>query len=165
MSQRTQEVAAVEIVEVAEVLEEEEEIELLVDVSGAVVLPGLYRILSGARVGEAIALAGGLSDQADYAQVARSINLAQAVTDGMKIYVPCVGDQEAFVSQESGSSMGGAVSINHASAAELEELWGIGSARSAAIIGNRPYTSIDELVTKAGIPASVVEKNQELWGL
>lgn len=165
LSQSGHESAAVEIIEAVEEVPEAQVAEVMVDVSGAVMSPGLYRVGLQTRVGEAIAQAGGLSDVADYAQVAKSINLAQVVTDGMKIYVPVVGEKSVVALE--GTVLGGSirVSINRATAAELEELWGVGTARSAAIIANRPYESIDELITKAGIPASVVEKNQDMWEL
>lgn len=52
---------------------------------------------------------------------------------------------------------GAKVDLNSATAAELEELPGIGEAYAKKIIAGRPYKSIESL-EKAGIPASAVEK-------
>ncbi len=52
----------------------------------------------------------------------------------------------------------GPVNINTATPAELDALPGIGKARTAAIIKNRPYTSVDQLDTKKVIPHAVFEK-------
>jgi DNA uptake protein ComE-like DNA-binding protein len=38
-------------------------------------------------------------------------------------------------------------------------LWGIGEVRAQQIVNNRPYTSLEELMTKAGIPKNVYEAN------
>ena len=42
--------------------------------------------------------------------------------------------------------------INSASKEELETLWGVGEARAEAIIAGRPYSNIDELITRKIIP-------------
>ena len=50
------------------------------------------------------------------------------------------------------------VNVNTATAAELDALPGIGKARAASIIKNRPYKSVDEVDTKKAIPHAVFEK-------
>ena len=50
------------------------------------------------------------------------------------------------------------VNVNTATTAELDALPGIGKARAAAIIKNRPYKSVDEIDTKKVIPHAVFEK-------
>jgi len=47
--------------------------------------------------------------------------------------------------------------INTASAAELEKLKGIGTARSAAIIKGRPYHGKNELLDKKIVPSNVYD--------
>jgi len=113
--------------------------------------------------------AGGLSAAADREWVSKNINLAQKLQDGAKIYIPTQKEVGRFGGLGLSTSAGGEVAgvsgsvvgkinINTASQAQLESLWGIGEKRAADIIANRPYQSIDELVTKAKIPKSVVEK-------
>src|SRR5438093_1600325 len=58
---------------------------LLVEVSGAVAHPGLYRLQKGQRVDAAIAAAGGLTGQAD---PARLPDMAKRLADGMQVSVP-----------------------------------------------------------------------------
>lgn len=67
--------------------------EVYVDVDGAVVRPGVYRLKGGARVSQAIDAAGGLTAEADVT----GLNRASKITDGQKIYVPTVGEQQAAV--------------------------------------------------------------------
>ena len=64
--------------------------EVYVDVDGAVVKPGVYRLKDGARVSQAIDAAGGLTAEADVTV----LNRASKITDGQKIYVPTVGEQQ-----------------------------------------------------------------------
>lgn len=67
--------------------EKEEPVEqdlITVDVKGAVKSPGIYDLLVGSRVNDAVQKAGGLTEQAD----SKSLNLAQKVSDEALVYVP-----------------------------------------------------------------------------
>lgn len=55
-----------------------------VQVSGAVLEPGIYDLPTNCRVEEAIAAAGGLTENAD----SERVNLVRKVRDGMQIRVP-----------------------------------------------------------------------------
>lgn len=129
--------------------------QIMVDVGGAVERPGVYQLAADARVNDALTAAGGLSGEADRSWVARYLNLAQVVADGAKIYVPEIGSTSSVGSTSSTSNP---ININTATASELDSLWGIGAKRAADIIANRPYSTIDELVAKAGIPQNIVDK-------
>lgn len=134
--------------------------EVYVDVDGAVVTPGVYRLREGARVAQAIDAAGGLTPEADVA----GLNRASKVVDGQKIYVPHVGEQQT-VDVVAGSGPGEAsagasvasdlVNINTANASELQTLSGIGPSMAQSIIDERtqngPFTSIDDLMRVSGI--------------
>jgi len=149
----------VEIVK-SEVLGQETEGEgqIMVDVAGAVEKPGLYELPKGARIGDALVIAGGLDALADRGWVARYINLASKLEDGAKIYIPenSENSSEQITGGEEKSS--GLVNVNTASRSELESLWGIGEVRAQAIIENRPYGTLEEIMSKAGIPESVYAK-------
>lgn len=134
--------------------------EVYVDVDGAVVTPGVYRLREGARVAQAIDAAGGLTPEADVA----GLNRASKVVDGQKIYVPHVGEQQT-VDVVAGSGPGEAsagasvasdlVNINTANASELQTLSGVGPSMAQSIIDERtqngPFTSIDDLMRVSGI--------------
>lgn len=135
--------------------------EAYVDVDGAVVRPGVYRLKDGARVSQAIDAAGGLTVEADVT----GLNRASKITDGQKIYVPTVGEQQAAAAvggAESSAattpgagSSSGLVNINTASAAELQTLSGIGPSMAQSIIDDRskngPFASVDDLMRVSGI--------------
>ena len=134
---------------------------MYVDVDGAVASPGVYRLQDGARVSQAIDAAGGLTAEADVT----GLNRASKVTDGQKIYVPTVGEQQAALA--AGGAEGGAaaasgtgassglVNINTASAAELQTLSGIGPSMAQSIIDERTqngaFASVDDLMRVSGI--------------
>lgn len=132
--------------------------QVTVDVAGAVEWPGVYKLPSGSRIGDALVMAGGLAGNADREWVAKTINLAEVVKDGGKIYVPAKQEQGRTENKniEYGEAQG-RVNINTASVGELDRLEGIGEVRARAIIDNRPYGSTLELVSKAKIPESVYD--------
>lgn len=128
-----------------------------IDVSGAVEKPGVYQLDSEARVKDVLVVAGGLSSKADREYVSQSLNLAEKLIDGQKIYIPekTVSSGEYLVS---GGIKNNKINVNKASASELMELSGIGEVRAQAIIDGRPYRAIEDLVARKIIPASVFEK-------
>ncbi len=130
--------------------------EILVDVGGAVNVPGLYRLGSEARVADAVKAAGGLSTDAD----SRQINLAAKVSDGQKVFIQKVGErgQSAVTGQVAGVSVGGLININTATSSDLDTLPGIGPATASKIISSRPYSSLNDLVLKKAVSSSVFEK-------
>ena len=79
--------------------------------------------------------------------------MAQELEDGQKVYIPSQGE----TGEVAGESVKGKININSASVSELDSLWGIGEARAKAIIENRPYASVDDLLDKKVIPANVFE--------
>ena len=145
---------------------------IFVDIQGAVEKPGVYELPASSRINDLLIQAGGLSVAADREWVSKNINLAQKLQDSSKIYIPSQKEVRQFGGPALSTTAGGEVAgisgtiagkinINTASQAQLESLWGIGEKRAADIIANRPYQSIEELVTKAKIPKSVVEKIKE----
>ena len=143
---------------------EEGETIMIVDVSGAVEKPGVYKLGQGSRIVDALAAAGGLSAGADREFLSKSVNLSQLVTDGMKVYVPTIKVDKG--SRGAGSGFAGEIIyINSASREELESLWGVGEARAEAIIAGRPYSNVEDLITKKILSKSVVERNKERLGL
>jgi competence protein ComEA len=161
---RVTEAPEVEVVEPGELIKETG---VVVDVAGAVKSPGVFRLNQGARVAEAVEAAGGLTDGADGDYVARFVNQAEVVKDGMKIFIPMAGAISPGEVGDAGEGIGGGgvaggglVNVNTASLSELDALWGIGEARANDIVMNRPYGDLAELETKAGIPKNVMERNQ-----
>lgn len=128
--------------------------EIVVDIEGAVTKPGVYQVISSSRLQDVVVKAGGFSAKADHEQIAKSLNLAEKLSDGMKIYVPFVGDTipaGLITNQDAGSSgmpTSGIININTASATELDNLPGVGQVTAQKIITNRPYAATQDLLDK-----------------
>ena len=125
---------------------------LVVDVTGAVAHPGVYRLAAGSRTVDALLAAGGMTGEADL----DALNKAAPVRDGQRIYVPRPG--ETIPAGSAGSDAQLKVDVNHATAAELEALPGIGPTTAARIVrsrGGHPFTRIEELQTRGLVTARV----------
>jgi competence protein ComEA len=136
-----------------------------VDVSGAVSMPGVYKLKEGDRVEEAISASGGFSDQANKEYIAKSLNMAAKLADGAKIYVPFIGDHtpsSAGISGVAGVSSQAQININTASQSELESLSGVGPVTASKIISGRPYQSPDELLSKKVVGKATYEKIKDM---
>lgn len=175
----------------AEVPKTEQETEapsiIYVYVCGAVRSPGVCEMRSGMRVYEAIALAGGFSEDADE----QWLNQAGEVYDGQKLYVyttdetrqmeaeaaaigqrldpATVGQIGDATSGIAGVGQTGAsenlVNLNTATREELMTLPGIGGAKADAILEYREahgsFTSIEEIQNISGIKSAVFSKIED----
>ncbi len=136
-----------------------------VDVGGNVINPGVYSLPIDSRIQDALVRAGGLSNKADREYVSRSMNLAQKLTDGQKIYIPTFNEDVSAnvstnVSTQSviGISSSGQISINTSSESDLDKLPGVGPVTAGKIIDGRPYLSINELVERGILGQAAYEK-------
>jgi competence protein ComEA len=144
-----------------------------VHVDGAVASPGVYALPSGARIFEAIAAAGGPTEEAD----PREMNLAARVADGQKLVIPALAppievrdDAPPSVSAAptpiAPAPAGPRININTASQRILETLPGIGPVTAGRIIeyrqANGPFTRIEQLRDGRLVNAPVFERIRNL---
>ena len=136
---------------------------LVIDVAGAVLHPGVYRLLAGSRVADAIAAAGGFGPRVD-AIAAQELNLAAPLTDGAQVRVPSRDDaagRGASPSDAGGGASGGPVDLNTATAAQLDSLPGIGPVTVAKIIASRqeqPFSAVGDLQARKLVGAATFAK-------
>ena len=137
-------------------------VEVVVHVAGAVVSPGVYRLSDGARTIDAISAAGGGRGDADLARV----NLAARLSDGLRVYVPAVGEVAEVLDGSTGGAEQGPVNLNAATAEQLDDLPGIGPATATAILAYRrdhgPFSSIEQLLEVPGIGPSKLQQIRSL---
>ncbi len=142
----------VEVISAAEMSTEEvKEQKIVVDVAGEVNKPGIYKLNFGSRIGEVLEMAGGITEKADKEWVDRTLNKAEKVKDGQKLYIPSKNNQESMRNNQNTNSNNlkeQKININTASQGELETLPGIGPATAKKIIDNRPYSELSSLTVK-----------------
>jgi competence protein ComEA len=127
-----------------------QEVEIFVDVAGAVNNPGVYSLSGKSRVIDAIKAAGDSAPGADLS----TINLARIVSDGEQIYV-----DSSSISRSSGSAKKnvrtGPINLNRATKSQLDTLDGIGPVIAQRIIDyrkvNGPFLTIDDIQNVSGI--------------
>lgn len=126
---------------------------IVVDVEGAVEVPGIQSLPAGARLADAVAAAGGYADDADLVAAAHALNLAAELSDGDQVYVPRVGEGSGGGGDGGGGGSGGPglVSLNDATPEQLDALPGIGPVTVGKIVAAReeqPFTTLEELVER-----------------
>jgi competence protein ComEA len=135
--------------------------QIVVQVVGRVVSPGVYTLQLGARVMDAVFAAGGFTKGADQA----SINLARPLNDGEQILVASLGNESAG-SSASASTSSKLVNLNRADASALDSLPGIGPTLAQRIMdyrqANGGFRSVNDLGKVAGIGPSLLAKLQNL---
>lgn len=153
--------------------EEDSDGRVVVDISGAVQNPGLYKVVSSSRVGELVDTAGGFNTNASAIWISKNLNLAQEISDAQKFYIPFEWDTHVEEShnlvslKSSGTSTSSntgssGTNVNSASVEDLDELPGIGPVNAQKIVDNRSYSNLEELKEKSGLSESVVEKIEDL---
>lgn len=144
--------------------------QVIVDVKGAVLHPGVYELKPEQRIIDAVQLAGGYTQDAE----TQFINHAQKVLDEMIIYIPTKGEQldqvtSSFIalpsfetSKDSEGVKDGKINLNKADEATLTTLSGIGTSKAQSIIAYRQengnFQSIEDLKKVTGIGDKTFEK-------
>jgi len=136
---------------------------LYVHIAGAVRAPGLYRLAAGDRVADAVARAGGFTDDAERA----GVNLARPVADGEQIVVPVAGaTPDDGAGTGAATAAGGLIDLNTATREQLDTLPRVGPAIADRIIAwrkeNGRFTSVDDLGSVPGIGEKMLDGLRDL---
>jgi competence protein ComEA len=128
--------------------------DIVVDVSGAVRSPGVYRMPAGARVIDAMKRAGGAAPGA----VVEAINRAARLSDGQQVVVPARGAGGAAASATASE---GPISIGSATVEQLDTIDGIGPVTAQKIVEYRDQhgglSSVEQLDQVSGIGPATME--------
>jgi competence protein ComEA len=130
--------------------------DLVVDVTGAVRRPGVYRMPAGSRVNDAVARAGGPAPRAQL----EAVNLAARLADGQQVVVP--ERVAAGAAAAAGAAVeAGPISLGTATAEQLEEIDGIGPVTAGDIVEFRDehggLASVEQLDQVPGIGPATME--------
>lgn len=147
---------------------------LVIQVSGAVAQPGVYQLVPGSRVQDAIEAAGGLLSDAS----PEILNQAAPVQDGDLVWVPFKPAQNSqpaanpptlpsrLPEAQTGAATAFPININTATAEELEELPGIGAELARRIVEYRaahgPFSNPEDIQAVDGIGSGKFEAVKEL---
>jgi len=137
----------------------------VVQISGAIVNPGVYELPAGSRVRDAVLAAGGLAAEADVS----AINLAAPLEDGQSIVIQAIVTLEPPLAQKSAPlsvtvepASSRSININTAALEELVDLPDIGPVIAQSIIDFRTtnglFTAIEEIMKVPGIGQVTFEK-------
>lgn len=128
---------------------------LLVHVAGEVKRPGVYPVIDGSRVVDAISAAGGAKKGVDLSV----INLARKVVDGEQIYL---GEKRESKKSNNSKSFTGTVYVNRASVSQFDSLSGIGPVLAKRIVdyrsANGPFVDIADIQKVPGIGVKTYER-------
>lgn len=150
-------------------IEETEPVFCYVYLCGEVNNPGVYELMRGDRVFQAVKKAGGVTE--DAAQ--EYLNLAAEVTDGMRIRVPSKEEAErlkndaenGWMEDEQSAQQGVKVNLNTATLEQLMTLRGIGESRARDIIAYREehggFKKIEDIKKVSGIKDAAFQKIKE----
>ena len=131
--------------------------DVVVDVTGAVARPGVYRLPAGARVDDAVERAGGASGGA----LLEAINLAARLADGQQVVVPKRGPAGAPLATAAAGGEEGPISLGTATVEQLDTIDGIGPVTAQDIVKFRDehggLSSVDQLDQVSGIGPATME--------
>lgn len=130
--------------------------DVVVDVTGAVRSPGVYRLPAGSRVTDAIARAGGAKTGA----ALEAVNRAARLADGQQVVVPAKGPGGS-VAIAGADAEDGPISLGTATLEQLDTIDGIGPVTAEGIIEFRDehggLASVDQLDQVSGIGPATME--------
>ena len=131
--------------------------DIVVDVSGAVLRPGVYRMPAGARVIDAMKRAGGAAPGA----VVEAINRAARLTDGQQVVVPAKAAAEPPARPRLRRGRSGPISLGSATVEQLDTIDGIGPVTAQNIVEYRDQhgglSSVEQLDEVSGIGPATME--------
>jgi len=145
------------------VIEEEvEEKYIYIDIKGEVMNPGVYKVLDTTRLFQLIALAGGITIDAD----PLALNYSKKLKDEQVIYIPSITDEYPNIAELEEEIINELIDINRASLEQLDTLPGIGPSTAQSIIDfrdqNGDFETVEDLIEVPGIGEATMNEIREL---
>jgi competence protein ComEA len=131
--------------------------DVVIDVTGAVERPGVYRLPAGSRVNDALQRAGGAAPKAQL----EAVNLAARLADGQQVVVPERGPAGAATAAAGAAAEEGPISLGTATVEQLDTIEGIGPVTAEDIVKFREehggLSSVEQLDQISGIGPATME--------
>lgn len=156
---------------IEDISEKNKEEYIYVHITGEVINPGVIAVKEGDRIKDIVEKAGGFTEEAD----TEKVNLAYKVSDGQKINIPNINNNEDnsnnYILEGCGEDVveetkesNKKININTATQSELEALTGIGPSTASKIIeyrkSNGKFKNIEEIKNVSGIGDEKYKKIQ-----
>lgn len=143
---------------------EETESEIIVEIKGAVLSPGVYRMKGDSRLHDLYLKAGGGTEAAEL----RMVNLAMHIEDGQSFYIPEVGEEIVKLpSDVQGDPKESKINLNTATREELMSVTGIGPSTADNILAYREkagkFSSVEDLLQVDRIGEKTLEKLRDFF--
>ncbi len=143
--------------------------QITAEISGAVIIPGVYKLPSGSRIDDLLIAAGGFSADADRVWSDKFLNRAALISDGQKVYIPKINEQSSnssaktsdgyqTISTTNSSDSNQLININTATLGQLDSLPGIGPVYAQKIVEHRPYSKVEDVVSSGAVTQTIYEK-------
>lgn len=146
-----------------------QEEKIIIYITGEVNKEGVIELPEGSRIADAIEKAEGVTENANL----KNVNLAYALEDGQKIYIPNKNEEETIITEftegivndSDDVKQNKSININKADINELQTLNGIGESLAQSIIKYREengnFKTIEEIKNVTGIGEGLFEKFKE----
>lgn len=143
---------------------EELEREIIVEIKGAVLSPGVYRMKGDARLHDLYLKAGGGTETAEL----RMVNLAMHIEDGESFYIPEKGEEIIMMPTDMhGDQKESKINLNTATREELMSVTGIGPSTADNILAYREktgkFSSVEDLLQVDRIGEKTLEKLRDFF--
>lgn len=142
---------------------------IIIYITGEVNKEGVIELPEGSRIADAIEKAEGVTENANL----KNVNLAYALEDGQKIYIPNKNEEETIITEftegivndSDDVKQNKSININKADINELQTLNGIGESLAQSIIKYREengnFKTIEDVKNVPGIGENKFEKIKE----
>lgn len=146
-----------------------QEEKIIIYITGEVNKEGVIELPEGSRIADAIEKAEGVTENANL----KKVNLAYALEDGQKIYIPNKNEEETIITEftegivndSDDVKQNKSININKADINELQTLNGIGESLAQSIIKYREengnFKTIEDVKNVPGIGENKFEKIKE----
>ena len=150
--------------EIVVITKEEEPLsDIIVEIKGEVLNPGVYTVPGDSRLNDLVLESGGITSSANL----RNVNLAMKIEDGQSFYIPSIHEEEQEITVGEEPPGDGKIDLNKATREELMSITGIGPATADNILAyreeNGKFTSVDELVQVNRIGDKTLEKIRDFF--